>query len=258
MATSERGKLVSLKASRPVPARAAARQSSRAPVAIPKAEPAPSTLPDSAMFSRAAWLADVLRQRILSGDYQPGERIVEATLKAECGFSNGPIREALQAIVADGLAIRVPNQGIWVKEFSDAQIVELFQVRTALLEYAAEFAARRCTSETIESALALREEVDAWYEQLDKSAHPSFNGSLSEWLIERLDNDAMRSMWKSTELNTLVYVNASLLKSRGAKTRALIHKLIDHICSSNAGDARATVRTLTQQNLEDLGIDGAV
>ena len=98
-------------------------------------------------FSRALWLAQILRQRIISGFYPPGERIREADLRAEFGFSNGPIRQALQTVVADGLAERAPWQSFRIKLLSRKQIVELFQVRSALLEYAAELAARNASPE---------------------------------------------------------------------------------------------------------------
>lgn len=50
-------------------------------------------------FSRTAWLIDVLRKRIVSGEYEPGERIPEARLRAEFGFSNGPIRKRCRRLL---------------------------------------------------------------------------------------------------------------------------------------------------------------
>src|SRR5947207_10848898 len=61
-------------------------------------------------FSRAQWLAEVLRQRIISGAYQPCEHLREAQLRQEFGFSNGPIREALQKMLLSWLAECAPWQ----------------------------------------------------------------------------------------------------------------------------------------------------
>jgi len=208
---------------------------------------------------RSTWLSDLLRERIVAGRYQPGERIREADLRAEFGFSNGPIREALQAIVADGLAERNPWQGIRIRTLGPDQILALFQVRTALLEYAAELAARRCTRETMESAVPLKSSLDEAFESLrTEEGHPSFDGRLSRWLLEAADNDALREVWRKTMLQTLFYVRVSLLKSRGVESRKLIFELIDHICARQPSEARATARQLTQQTLADLGIAGDV
>jgi DNA-binding GntR family transcriptional regulator len=209
-------------------------------------------------FSRTAWLIDVLRQRIVTGEYQPGERIPEARLRAEFGFSNGPIREALQWIVADGLAERAPWQGVRIKALTEKQILELFQVRTALLEYAAELAARTRSPATIASAQQLKQGMDRGFADMAHAVHPSFHGQLSQWLLTAAGNEALRSIWEKTMLQTLVYVNASLKKSRGAKSRVLIHQLIGRICEGDVALARAAARQMTQQTLTELGIAGTV
>lgn len=208
---------------------------------------------------RSTWLSDLLRERIVAGRYQPGERIREADLRSEFGFSNGPIREALQAIVADGLAERNPWQGIRIRTLGPDQIVELFQVRTALLEYAAELAARRCTNETIESAAQLKDSLDEAFESLQsEEGHPSFDGRLSRWLLTAANNDSLRTVWDKTMLQTLFYVRVSLIRSRGVASRRLIYELIDRICARQPAEARSTARRLTQQTLADLGIAGDV
>lgn len=226
----------------------------RAVAAAPVPRPA-----EAQRFSRTMWLADILRQRIISGDYKPGERIREAQLRTEFGFSNGPIREALQAMVADGLAERAPWQGVRVKSLSKPQIVELFQVRLALLEYAAELAARHPSAEVIASGAEVEKSHAEVFAQIGSSAgHPSFNGRLSQWLLASAGNGALREVWEKTMLQTLVYVNASMMKSRGTRSRALIHLLIDRICAGDVPQARDAARALTRQTLLDLGIDGTV
>jgi DNA-binding GntR family transcriptional regulator len=241
------------------PARATPREKPTAAVrraSAPAPPPAPAV--NGHRFSRTLWLADILRRRILSGEYRPGERIRETQLRAEFGFSNGPIREALQAIVADGLAERAPWHGVRIKMLGERQIVELFQVRLALLEYAAELAARNRSPSLVESAAQLGRSLDEGFSAIGKADHPSFNGRLSQWLLASAGNEALRAIWDKTMLQTLVYVNASLAKNRGSKSRPLIHRLIDRICSGDVAAARATARALTQQTLADLGIEGTV
>ncbi|MBK5957330.1 hypothetical protein CCR97_03785 [Rhodoplanes elegans] len=215
----------------------------------PPAEPPPP--------SRSLWLAEVLRERIITGVYAPGERIREAQLREEFGFSNGPIREALQAVVADGLAERPPFQGVRVKRLSEREIIELFQVRLALLEYAVELAARSPTPQTIAGAAALKRNIDAAFTKLDEG-HPAFGGKLSQWLLAAAGNRVMQEIWDRTLQQTLIYVNAAFARSRGRKSRALLIALIDRICEGDVAAARATARALTVQTLADLGISGTL
>jgi DNA-binding GntR family transcriptional regulator len=129
---------------------------------------------EPARFSRTEWLANIIRERILDGTYQPGERIREVQLRTEFGFSNGPIRESLQAIVADGLAERAPWQGVRVKTLSERELIELFQVRLALLEYASELAAQNVDPQLRETGAALKRELRSAFKEFDKSGrHPS-------------------------------------------------------------------------------------
>ncbi|CAL8979729.1 HTH-type transcriptional regulator McbR [Rhodoplanes serenus] len=219
--------------------------------------PRPVPPPEEPPPSRSLWLAEVLRDRIITGVYAPGERLREAQLRAEFGFSNGPIREALQAVVAAGLAERPPFQGVRVKRLSEREIVELFQVRLALLEYAVELAARQVTPETVAAAAELKRSIDAAFDKLDEG-HPAFGGRMSQWLLAAAGNRIMREIWDNTMQQTLIYVNASFAKSRGRKSRMLLRALIDHICDGDVAAARRTARALTVQTLADLGIAGTL
>ena len=208
-------------------------------------------------FSRTEWLANIIRERILDGTYQPGERIREVQLRTEFGFSNGPIREALQAIVADGLAERAPWQGVRVRKLTEKELIELFQVRLALLEYASELAARNANEDSRKSGAALKRILGSGFAELEKSGgHLSFNGRLSQWLLTCAGNDTLKAIWDKTMQQTLIYVNASLARSHGQRNREIIERLIDSICGGKAADARAAARELTQQTLSDLQLKG--
>jgi DNA-binding GntR family transcriptional regulator len=231
------------KAVKPPPARKSAEQSA-----------APSA---SERFSRTGWLAAILRQRVLDGTYKPGERIREIQLRSEFGFSNGPIREALQAIVAEGLAERAPYHGVRVKALDEREIIELFQVRLALLEYAAELAARRRNAQAVAAGAALKSKLSKAFAKITQSgAHPSFNGELSKWLLGATGNAALRELWNKNMLQTLIYVNVSLKQDHGRKNHRLIAGLIDAVCRGQVSAARKAARALTEQTVVDLGIKG--
>jgi DNA-binding GntR family transcriptional regulator len=221
--------------------------------AQPKVQPAPPQ-----HFSRPLWLAEILRDRIMAGVYAPGERVREADLQKEFGFSNGPIREALQLIVADGLAERPPWQGVRVVALTEQQIIELFQVRLALLEYAAELAAGRASPDAIRTAPALRRSIDERFSKTAKE-HWSFGGKLSQWLLAAAGNERLKQIWDKTMLPTMIYVNAAMLrKGVGSRSRMLIHNLIDAVVAGKVAVARKAARDLTRQTLTDLDIKGSI
>ncbi len=82
---------------------------------------------------RAAVVARALTVQVAEGRRRPGERLWEEDLAAEFGVSRGTIREALGALVREGLATPAPRRGgVRVIAFSPADIAEIYDIRGAL------------------------------------------------------------------------------------------------------------------------------
>jgi DNA-binding GntR family transcriptional regulator len=82
-----------------------------------------------------------VRANILSGLYVPGQHLVEADLTRDFNVSRGPLREAFRRLSAEGLLQIVPNRGALVRQLSYREILEVFQIRSALEPLAARLAA---------------------------------------------------------------------------------------------------------------------
>lgn len=201
---------------------------------------------------RAAWLADVLRQRLWAGQYRPHEWLREQSLRGEFGLSNGPVREALQLLVSEGLLERVPYCGIRVIALSDREVVELFQVRMGLLELAAELAARRADADALARAPEVRQQVRRHL----TAAAPPAPGHLTGWVIDAAGNRELAAAWERVAARARLYVYESERHAadRGAMT-ANAEALIDAIVAGRAARARQIVRALTRLQIRDLGLD---
>lgn len=86
--------------------------------------------------SAAERVADVLRQQILTGAIRSGTRLTEETISSRIGFSRNTIREAFALLVAERLALREPNRGVFVATPSPDDIGDLYATRQ-LIEPAA-------------------------------------------------------------------------------------------------------------------------
>lgn len=93
--------------------------------------------------TRTVSVIDDLRAAILSGRYEPGERLQETRLGAHLGVSRTPIRLALQTLATEGLLEHIPNCGYSVRIFDKAEILQAFEARAAVEGLAARFAAER-------------------------------------------------------------------------------------------------------------------
>jgi DNA-binding GntR family transcriptional regulator len=85
---------------------------------------------------------DVLYQRISTGLIPAGSRLNESEIAAELDISRGPIREAIQTLVSDGLVVIQPHRGAFVRSLDETDIRDLFEMRVALEVHATRLAAR--------------------------------------------------------------------------------------------------------------------
>ncbi|CAN5223604.1 hypothetical protein BH09ACT8_BH09ACT8_24350 [soil metagenome] len=81
-----------------------------------------------------------LRDAILSGSLEPGEKIIEEQLCADFGISRAPLREALRLLAQQGLVEHLPRRGSRVSDWSPEDIRQLFELRGVLERHAIESA----------------------------------------------------------------------------------------------------------------------
>jgi len=90
---------------------------------------------------------ELLLDGLLSGRWQPGERIVERRVAAELEVSQAPVREALRELETLRLIETVPGKGARVRNFTPEDLAETFPVRAGLERVAAELGADRLAEE---------------------------------------------------------------------------------------------------------------
>lgn len=94
---------------------------------------------------------DEIERMILSGDMEPGARLNEVELAEQMEVSRGPVREATRALVKAGLLMAIPARGVFVREMTDKDIAENYDVRALLTGLlCAEAAIRRTDAELAE------------------------------------------------------------------------------------------------------------
>src|SRR5699024_8068390 len=102
---------------------------------------------DEAPRSETVRVTEVLRNEIIDGHRQPGEKLVERNLATELGVSRVPIREALKKLASVGLVTNRPTAWSTVGVFSPSDFAVLNEVRTFFDVLAFELPAQRHTRE---------------------------------------------------------------------------------------------------------------
>ena len=99
----------------------------------------------SNIFSLTDEIADVVRERILKGEYSIGEKIKENQIATELRVSRTPIREAFKLLENEGLIDYIPNRGCFAKGFTKQDIDDIYAVRKAVEILAVEWSVGRIT-----------------------------------------------------------------------------------------------------------------
>jgi DNA-binding GntR family transcriptional regulator len=104
---------------------------------------------------------EALLGRIQRGELASGAYLVESDLARALGVSRTPVREALRRLAAEGLVLTEGHRRAVVREFSEDQVQELYELRARLESYAAARAATRLDAASLDTLRRLAAEMEA-------------------------------------------------------------------------------------------------
>lgn len=90
---------------------------------------------------------NTLRRAIITGEFAPGERLMEISLANRLGVSRTPVREAIRKLELEGLVIMIPRKGAQVAKITEKSLRDVIEIRCVLEEFAASLACERITPE---------------------------------------------------------------------------------------------------------------
>ena len=213
-------------------------------------------------------VAGVLREAILFGEFEPGQRLREQELAERFDVSLTPVREALNSLAGTGLVVRHGRQGTHVRTLGASDVENLLSVRESLEALAVRQAIANVTTED-EDRFGLLLEQQAAATELARTdpdkAVPRLavlNEEFHDLILERADNQWLASMLASIH-DLLVFARAGL-RSRATLPRRQAsleeHRRIASAITSRDGEAavehmRDHVRR-TKQHVISLIADG--
>jgi DNA-binding GntR family transcriptional regulator len=134
---------------------------------------------------------DALHEKIVSGKYKPGEWLRQDDIATGLGVSMTPVREALDLLVAAGLAERVPYRGVRVREMITKDVVEAYGLRLILEAMIAQEAARNITPDQLKDLEKMLGEMGKYHSLKDVSHIRQLSREFHSIIAESSHNDLL-------------------------------------------------------------------
>jgi DNA-binding GntR family transcriptional regulator len=131
-----------------------------------------------------AEVTEQLRAEILSGDFPPGTRLVEAQLTARYGVGRAAVRSAIVELNAEGLVTHEANRGATVRRIPVEVAIEIAQARAVLEGLIARLAAARATDDERSELRTLIADMESAVDDSDQAAYSELNRVLHRRIRE--------------------------------------------------------------------------
>ena len=156
--------------------------------AAPQTLPSMTSLREKPEQGLPLFIAEELKRLIDTGVLKPGERLNEAALALRMGTSRGPIREAIRMLTGLGIVKAVVNRGVFVRQISVREMLEIYELRALVFGFAAERATEHVTEDHKQQFEQLLAQMDAACETEDADRYYALNLQFHA-LVMRLSNN---------------------------------------------------------------------
>ncbi|TLP97445.1 GntR family transcriptional regulator [Nesterenkonia salmonea] len=189
--------------------------------------------------STAGLITRQLREAIMFGRLGPGTQLSEATLAAEFGVSRGPLREATQRLVQEGLVRAEPHRGLFVKELDAHEVRDLYAARTAIETAAGRTIIRQRQQRAV---LALRSAYEAMQSAAESGALDDLSDAdlhFHEVLVSSAGSPRLQRMHQTLMVETRMCLTALQGTYRDPEDQVAEHRRITEAIASGDSDAFA-------------------
>ncbi|MGW1408245.1 GntR family transcriptional regulator [Streptomyces sp. NPDC002403] len=197
-----------------------------------------------------------VRDRIIDGSYAQGARMVEREIAQDLRMSRVPVREALRALVEEGLLDLLPHSGVRVRRLERADVEHLYDVWEPLAIQASRLAARRVAAAAPGAPAALTdlravlEQAEAAAAAGDRTRENEAGTTFHDGIVALADNPLLAQLMQrlSGQLRLLFGLN-----TEPAPMRAQHGEMYERIAAADA-DAAAAITLLHVRKSRELAL----
>ncbi len=162
----------------------------------------------------------LIRERILSGAFAPGEKLNVDQLADQLNISPTPVKGALALLAVEGLVQIQPRRGTFIASISEDDLSEVLAIRTALEALAADTLLEYVTADDI---AALKRMAHKIANAVDVDEHMRLNAEFHQRLVELSGNRKLAEMYRQLHAHihiALVHSHSTTWRERAAREAA--------------------------------------
>ena len=190
-------------------------------------------------------IRSAIREAIFAGELHPGDKIIETFWARELGVSQGPVREAIRDLEAQGLVETVPFKGSRVRTLTEKDIRDNYSVRICLESKSIRDAIGELSDEALgKLTVRLREilgEMDNCARQGDLRNFTERDADFHRAIIDATGNQVLLRLWEQCNMRNWFSVSA-LTDAESLKQLQRGHqRLVEEIAARDVRAAAATI-----------------
>jgi len=178
--------------------------------------------------------------KILSGDFEPGERLIEMKIARQMQTSQAPVREAIRELESTGLLETLPNRGSRIRKISNQELSDIYDVRAQLEGYAAEVICQNRVDITNELEVAVERMFGAAKKE-SMMSFASINHEFHSIIIKNAGNEILLKTWQTLHIQIKTFLIVNRLEKNLDELANSHFKIIDAFKKFDAEQARSEV-----------------
>ena len=178
-----------------------------------------------------------LREAIVSGQFHPNERLVEATIAERIGAGRTAVRAALVRLDQEGLVKLERNRGARVRLITDREALEIEEVRAALEGMLARRAAERIKSEGLRGLRQVMVQMRERVEAADSVGYSELNATFHQLIWTAADHPTASNLVGSLKSQGIRFQYQTALRPGRAQRSLREHEAIFAALKTHDGDA---------------------
>jgi len=135
-----------------------------------------------------------LREAILQGYFEPGEKLDQDRIAEELEVSRTPVREAMRRLESEGFVEVRPHYGAFMAKISPQDIREVYEIRSLLETEAVRQVTPLMTESVLDELDRLLAETEAQFDAGDSAKHLESDVHFHETLVDFVENRLLKEV----------------------------------------------------------------